>query len=43
MAEVLSPNALRVLDEHIEDGVEWDMLTELERDELKHRQLGREI
>lgn len=43
VAAVLSPAALRVLDENIEDGVTWDMLTELERDEIKHRQLGREI
>jgi hypothetical protein len=43
VAAVLSPAALRALDENIEDGVTWDMLTELERDEIKHRQLGREI
>ena len=43
LAGVLSPAALRVLDEHPQDGITWDMLTELERDEIKHRQLGREI
>ena len=43
VAAVLSPAALRALDENIEDGVTWDMMTELEKDELKHRQLGKEI
>lgn len=43
VAAVLSPAALRALDENIEDGVAWDMLTELERDEIKHRQIGKEI
>lgn len=41
---VLSPAALRVLDENPQDGaLDWDMMTELERDALKNRQLGREI
>lgn len=43
LAGVLSPAALRVLDENVQDGIEWDMMTELEKDELKHRQLGKEI
>ena len=41
---VLSPAALRVLDENPQDGaLDWDMMTELERDALKNRQLGREF
>ena len=43
VAGVLSPAALRVLDENPQDGIEWDMMTELERDAIKHQQLGREI
>ena len=44
LAGVLSPAALRVLDENPQDGgLDWDMMTELERDALKRRQLGREI
>lgn len=43
VAAVLSPAALRVLDENVVDGVTWDMMTELEKDEIRHRQLGREI
>ena len=43
LAGVLSPAALSVLDEHPQDGIEWSMLTELEQDALRNRQLGREI
>ena len=43
MASVLSPAALRVLDENVQDGIEWDMMTDLEKDEIRHRRLGREI
>ena len=40
---VLSPAALRVLDENPQDGLAWDLMTELEKDAIKHQQLGREI
>ena len=43
LAGVLSPAALRVLDENPQDGIEWELMTELEKDEIRHRQLGREI
>lgn len=43
LAGVLSPAALRVLDENPQDGIEWNLMTELEKDEIRHRQLGREI
>ena len=39
MASVLSPAALRVMEENAQDGVTWDMITELKR----RRQQGREV
>lgn len=43
LAEALSPAALQVIDESGVDGYEWDMMTVLEKDALRQRELAHSI
>lgn len=43
LAATLSPAALRVIDESGVDNLEWDMMTELERDAVKQKEMAHSI